>query len=61
MRTLYRLYEFMFNRWKTEVIETKKEPYFHKEEGKSYIHTTVMYKHTNKFDGSVKFTKQILD
>ncbi len=61
MKTLYRIYEFLFNRWKTEEVERKIEKYYHVEYGKSFTHITILYRHTNKFDGSVKYTKQILD
>ena len=64
--SLYRLYEFLFDRWTVSIIDEGKEtwtsrPYGIDAELKySYTRYYVKYKLTNKFDGSVKIKKKYI-
>lgn len=60
-----KLYEFLFNRWKREVIEEGEDRFFNYSfgvrVGDPFYRQFVKYKLTNKFDGSVKIEKKYLD
>lgn len=56
MKTLYRIYEFLFDRWKSEIIEQG----LHKFTG-GYHRDYVKYKLVNKFDGSIKIVMKYLN
>ena len=64
MKTLYRIYEFLFDRWKWELVEKgriTKHIYFHKDKIPHKITQTFIYKLTNKFDGSIKYKSKIIE
>ena len=60
-----RIYEFLFNRWKKEVIEEGQDRFYNYsfgvKIGDAFYRQFVKYKLTNKFDGSVKIKKVYLD
>lgn len=60
-----KLYEFLFNRWKVEVIEEGWDRFKHQsvlwEDNGYFYKEYVKYKYTNKFDGSVKIKKKYLN
>lgn len=67
MKTLHRLWEFLFDRWKIEFIEEKNETWVKRTTydeipipgtEREYNRTFHMYRYTNKFDGSVKIVKK---
>lgn len=69
MRTLYRIWEFFFDRWKIEFVEEVKENWIkrvvHYPTGievpnsqREYVKTIHVYRYTNKFDGSVKMVRK---
>ena len=60
MKTLYRIYEFLFDRWVWEPYET--DDFDYREDGLIYKKVRVtVYKLTNKFDGSVKYKSQTIE
>jgi hypothetical protein len=69
MKTLYRIWEFLFDRWKIEFVKEVNEKY--KKYSRSnatgqivpnsereYIKTIHVYRYTHKFDGSVKMVRK---
>ena len=56
MKTLYRIYEFLFDRWKWE-LNSKREIDVYNGNDKMPYKTKVIYtyKLTDKFDGSIKY------
>jgi hypothetical protein len=61
-----RLIEFLFFRWKKEVMSRGSEKWFQKIVGtpiigSEYIRDFVDYKYTNKFDGSTKIKREYLN
>lgn len=63
---LYRLYEFLFNRWTISVLEKRSETWFKSRNGKKipnsdFTKDYVLYKKVNKFDNSVKYEKKYLN
>jgi hypothetical protein len=67
MKTLYRLWEFLFDRWKIEFIREEKETWTRRSTlnglpvpgfKRVYIKNFYVYKYTNKFDGSVKMVRK---
>lgn len=58
MKKLYRIYEFLFNRWKKEIYDEGAEAWHNGATGRRYQKDYVRYKYTNKFDGSTKIVKE---
>ena len=69
MKTLYRIWEFLFDRWKIEFVEEVKENWVqrmvHNPTGitipnseKKIIKRIHVYRYTHKFDGSVKMVRK---
>jgi hypothetical protein len=67
MKTLHRLWEFLFDRWKIEFIKEEKETWTRRNtlnglpvpgSERDYIKNFYVYKYTNKFDGSVKIVRK---
>ena len=66
MKTLYRIYEFFFDRWKIEIVKRGNEtwqlfmgsiPIPNSNYGRDYVD----YKCKNKFDGSEKIVRKYLN
>ena len=62
---MIRLLEYLFNRWKKEVVKQGSETWTrHSPAGFkqfSYTRNYVDYKYTNKFDGSTKIKRKYLN
>lgn len=67
MKTLYRLYEFLFDRWKITIeqqgIENRVKAFSTgiSIPGSEFIRSFIDYKYTNKFDGSEKIVRKYLN
>lgn len=66
MKTLYRLFEFLFDRWKKEVILQGTETWQHTLPITGHViseneRNFVDYKYTHKFDGSTKIKREYLN
>lgn len=66
-QSLYRLYEFLFNRWTYSILEQGKEKWYKstssgiKIPNSEYTRNYIIYKKVNKFDKSVKYEKKYID
>lgn len=68
--TLYRIYEFLFSRWKMEVVDRRSETWSNTpivgglpivSQATRYTRDYIDYKYTNKFDGSTKIKRKYLN
>jgi hypothetical protein len=69
MKTLYRIWEFLFDRWKIEFVEEVQEKWLKRSTymdtgivvpgtEREFIKTIHVYRYTHKFDGSVKMVRK---